>query len=183
MKTLHGKRVWILAAALTLTAPLWTLARPELPDRGHVMDEARSLAHVEGVRLKLIPLPEVLVKAGARDAAHLALLEEELIAAELRVADDENLPMLVSHVVVNTDPAHPEMLAFYHIVALHQRVLVDRLDTHLVVPTASISNVELATKQNAVRRLAKLMRQNLGTLSATIAQATKAAELSVRDDG
>lgn len=182
MKKLGGRWMWILAAALLLAAPWWTLARPQLPDRGHLIDEARSLARAQDVRLKVIPLPEPLLKAGGNDDAHRALLEEELIEAQFMVDDNERLPMLVSRVVVNTDPDHPEMLAFYHILAVHQRVLVDRLGTRLFVPTASISNVQLATKQNAARKLEQLMRQNLRALSDTVSQATKAEELSVNEN-
>ena len=70
MKKFGGRWMWILAAALLLAAPWWTLARPQLPDRGRLIDEARSLARAQDVRLKVIPLPEPLLKAGGNDDAH-----------------------------------------------------------------------------------------------------------------
>jgi hypothetical protein len=172
MTDFRGSCVILLVAASMLTAPWWTAAAPYLPARGRPSDEALSLERVRSIRLEVDALPEPLTDAGANSHAYRELLRKELEDSHFVIGEGNDLPLLKSRVMIAEDDEHPDMMAIHHVIALRQKVLVDRLEKRLFVPTASISHVVLASHQDAVTKLNRLVRQNVRAFKSTVESAT-----------
>ncbi|MAE67578.1 MAG: hypothetical protein CMJ18_25250 [Phycisphaeraceae bacterium] len=165
----------LLLLASFVTASLRTTAAPVLPGGGpKVPDELLSLADVKAIRLDAGPLPRRLLGIGADTEAYRQVIRKALKESGFEISEDEDAPMLVSRVLVNEDPEHPGTIAIQHVIALRQRVVVDRLDRRLVVPTASVSIVTLASHDNAAAKLDSAVRRNLRTFQLMVNRATNA---------
>ncbi len=172
----------LLLVASILTGSWWAAADPILP-HAKLSDEEVSLAHIRRFRIDPLPMPKALTEIGFDDPVHKRVLKKELEAADFVIGQAEDMPLMISRVVVNQDENHPKMLAIWHVVALRQKVRLERLDRRLFVPTASVSNVVLASREDAVAKLKGLMRQNLRTLKRTVDHATNVLDRMTEQGG
>ena len=117
-----------------------------------VSDEEKSLARIEKVALVISALPEEATRGGLRKEKIRAQIKAKLVEIGYQViADARATPRLVVTVQVKSDSASPDSLAVIVFLDVQQKVRVHRLDSDLVVPTATISELALAGKKNVAK--------------------------------
>jgi hypothetical protein len=125
------------------------VAAPYVPRLRVVSDEERSLARIEQVALVISPLPKEVTRAGLSKEKLHDQIKTKLVEIGYQVtADARTTPRLVVTVLVEADTASPDLLALIMFMDVQQKVRVHRLDSDLVVPTATISELALVGKSN-----------------------------------
>lgn len=170
----HFTRMFLLTVGILLAVTWWSTAKSILPLRSEISDEELSLADISSVRLTVDPLPKTLANAWGSSRDYAKLTRRLITDADFTIADDDDLPELVSRVAIAESDGHPDTIAVDHVLALRQRVLVDRLARRLRVPTATISDVVLVAPRGVKASLEKLIRRNVHMLKLVVKEATAA---------
>ncbi|MAE66431.1 MAG: hypothetical protein CMJ18_19355 [Phycisphaeraceae bacterium] len=148
MRSTPSVRICVLAASL-LVATCVAGAAPVIP-RMALPDEVFSLVRLDRVGLKIDAVDQRLVARGltfAKVAAHCRdALEEGGVKV---VADDDELPRVVVQVQTATGPDFPDAVAIEVVIAVHQRIVVSRLDRPMRAPTSSVSILKVATREKS----------------------------------
>lgn len=164
----------IALVLLAIPPVLCVRGAPIIPARPALPAEARSLAGLSHVRVDVTPV----IDAPDGRAFEAPSLRERLVVllerSGLAVNDDDQAPRLVMKVMVARDGEVRDGLAIACVMAVHQQVWLERFDEHMVLPTASISTVELAPRARAGDALERALRTTVESLAAVIRRATAA---------
>lgn len=140
----------VFSSSLFVMAVPYTLAPPR------VLEETYSLANIKAfsVEVQSEDLP------GITDEVTNQIIDR-LADAEYEIVNDPEVPRLVLHISTAMDPQQPDGLALAMIVAVHQPISVERLESTLVVPTFTSSHIKLTThgdvKKVVLRQCPRLM--------------------------
>jgi hypothetical protein len=184
MKRFHG----ILAVLTTAFCLSWWAAagpiRPGQAKRYDVSDEAMTMSGIERIQIQVAEIPTLLQELGIKKKRVRALLQSHLVASGIKVDEDPDLPRLSLLLVVGDDPTKPDDLAMTVIVAVHQKVLLERLNLRLTAPTVSLSKASLVSRRDASRKLGGEVLAVVDQLVRIIQIATKEAErVNLETDG
>ena len=153
-------RKWltITAVVLAMTTTAWWLhaapirnARPKLPD------EIITLHGLREIRLKTVPLGPSLTELNVTKEMMRAF-EERLVEKGFEVTEKQDVPIIQVSARLQTNSRHPDIIAVYFVVDVHQRVRVYRIDQDLTVPTISISHAVITTPNQVADMLEQEVR-------------------------
>jgi hypothetical protein len=170
--------MWIVGLALILVSlAVWRApAAPQLPKPPELPEELHSLALLRRVRLTVESLPDVLKDNGLSSEQMEELFRTHLVEGEFEFGDDGDLPHIVVQIMVDEHSSQPEALAMAVVMAVHQNVLVERLDERLRAPTTSMSVVRLTTMAGARETAEGLAVVVADTMSRVTKQVNKARD-------
>jgi hypothetical protein len=154
----------IVSAAVATLAAVWSHAGPLLPEQPSPPEEALSLSKVTQFQLDPILLSPLLKDAAVNARPLARKLRGQLRRQGIELADNPALPRLVLTILTDTDPDQPESVALTIIMAVHQRVRIDRINRSLSVPTATTGNTRLTTKRSLSSAVERGMQNAVGTL-------------------
>ena len=171
---MHHHRFSVLLILL-LAAPL--LAAPYLLKPPKLPGELISLRGIREVQVAVDTLPEALKNHHFNRVAVGDLFSERLRSEGLELIDDDEAGAGVAQIVVQfftaDDHDQPGAMALTLILALHQEVLVERLERRIVVPTSSMSFVRLTTREKGHEAARILALEGATKLSTVLGMATK----------
>jgi hypothetical protein len=94
MKRSLPKASWLVAAVVVLSITWLVPADPILPDRDMQPDKVLTLAHIEKVRLEILPMTEAVRDLGLSKKRLRLEWKTQLETAGVKVVDDEAAPGL-----------------------------------------------------------------------------------------
>lgn len=140
--SLAGLAVVLLIGWLAVAAPI-------LPSGRKLTVEQRTLRGLKKVRLEVTPITGELKENGVRTQTLTDVLEEAMAEFGIQVVDEPDVPLVKVVVFDATDPDQPDALAISFVIAIHQDIVLKRLDEQMVVPTAFFTQTKLTTKSRA----------------------------------
>jgi len=136
---MRNHRLLIVLLLLVLPAQ----AAPILPQKPKLPGELIILSGLNRLQVVIEALPEEISRGRfTRDTIGDVLksrLRKDGFQVAEEAAEGRNIPRLVAQLFVATDADQPESVAMTLILALHQEVLLERLERRITVPTADHS--------------------------------------------
>jgi hypothetical protein len=142
------------ATTLILAAAAISMAAPFLATEKSMTGEDLSLARIDRLRLIVASVPDPIKKRGVNREELEGLSRRALAGAGIHVVDDwdESVPTLELLVLVADDEkAAPEAQAFCVYLTFKQRVLVERIDRKLDLPTWSTLDMKVKAPHEVAR--------------------------------
>jgi hypothetical protein len=164
-------------AVLSVTLLGWVcLAAPILPHRGKVNDELLSLARLERLNVKFEDDHEILRKAGYSSSRTRSKLQKQLADAGIEVVDEatEDLPMLVVAILIEGHPRYNDLVSYTYCLALEQNAVIERIDRRLHVPTYVFVFGDIATRDELLADLNRVLEDAVVALVECISHGTRA---------
>ena len=165
------RRCWVVIAALILVTPL--VAGPIFSKPKEIPDEVRCLADLKKFSVVVLPMPEEVAPYVSTNRVKNQINSMLEQAGFEILEDDTALPQCVVRVNAAIDPAQPNSLSVYAILAVRQKVLVHRIDQTLSIPTTSVHGVILTTRDRLKSELDKHMMSMVNLLVRTVRAATR----------
>lgn len=169
---------FILAAGIVfIVTGLWATAAPIGPRSEKLSDEILSLGGLKQIQLEVEQIPAPLNEAGLEQQTVDNLIQQSLKEGGFVIMKDEDVPRLLVRVQAVTNSDDPGGLGALVIVAVHQKVTVERLGTQLKVPTMTASYAGYTAKQD----IAKLVEKKLPALLAHFVRLVHKARADSRE--
>lgn len=161
---------------VALTGAWWATAGPVLPPPQALPDEVQSMAHLHQVRVWVYPLENLPPESELNHRQVREVLEERLKERDFEVTAKEDVPELKVKLLFKYDPSQPEALSISLLIGLHQPAHIKRLDRHLKVPTATVFDATLTTRDQVDKSLRQLVQKGADLLTVAVRLATTGPE-------
>lgn len=146
-------------------------AAPFGPQGPRLTVEQLTLRNLKEFRLEVSHVDRELVEVGV-DAADVKIaFRKHFTGAGFKLVRDADAPVVKLVVFAETDPNQPEAMAVSFVIAVHQNVVLTRLDEEATVPTAFFTQTELTTRSRAGDRV----MQELRTMTRRVIQIARRA--------
>lgn len=171
---------FLIPVALLICFMLGSLTAAPILRRPKVFDELRAFADIPRLQIEIDPLPQALTDVGLYSSMIRQHIEDTLQESNIHVTDDTSLPKLHVKSVTMSSERYPDAVGFILFLDLVQKIYIPRLDTDLLLPTATIP-------MYAIKPKADLARAFLDTVGKGLVQVTNAIQLAsaerARPDG
>ena len=164
--------------ALTSVAiVIWTLlsasAAPVWPGTPKLTVEQLSLRGIDALRLEVIPVSKDLREAGVSTEELEAAFAEEVRTSDIRIVSVPTVPVARLVVFGDTNDDQPDAVALTVVIALHQEILLKRVDVETTAPTAFFTETTLTTRARVRKKAEWEVREMARRMLKTAADATK----------
>jgi hypothetical protein len=153
-----------LLPAIVLLVVAVVAAAPVFPARPKLRDETRCLAQLRRISISIDELPPDT----KTERLHLLdVFRNELIKNGFVIAVDDTPARFALQFQIATDPeTAPGMVALTTILAVHQDVVLRRLDEKMTLPVSTVYTTAIGTED----RLLRSMERETGNITRLLAQ-------------
>ena len=175
------KRKTAMATGLTglivaLTGAWWATAGPVLPPPQALPHEVQSMAHLRQVRIWVYPLERLPSQSEMDHQQVRDILEKRLEERDFEVTTEDDDPELKLKLLFRYDPNQPEAVSISLLIGLEQPAHIKRLDRRLKVPTATVFDATLTTRDQVDESLRQLVERGGDLLTVAVRLATTGPE-------
>ena len=161
----------LLAFVAGFSLAVW--AGPVLPVPSNLPAEVQALQGLEQFRASTGPLTGLPADSPVTREEILAELKRGLRDSGLELGEDEerHLPKIAFDFMFAYDPAQPDAIGITGILALYQKVTIDRLGREIMLPTSTLVMSNLTTMDKVEDTIKRAIRSAAGAFAETVKMA------------
>ncbi|MAE63943.1 MAG: hypothetical protein CMJ18_06685 [Phycisphaeraceae bacterium] len=178
MRPWRTKSRSLLVAIPAVTLIGWAcLAGPFVPPRPEISDELVSLARIRKLSVAFEADDDALRKAGFTTSRAMGHIHKRLTEAGIEVVEQgksDDVPTLMISILVEAHPGYEELINYTYCLSIEQRAMIERIDRRLRVPTYVFVFGDIATQDELLDALHRVLDDALVAVIECIGHGTRA---------